>query len=379
MCLIIYKNKSAKLNLDFLEESLINAYTYNKDGLGIAVKRNGKLHVDKSKKTVSEFIDMILKYKTYIRQSEFIIHLRRASVNTPISSLAKHPIVINNEPYEREIFHTTNNSVLVHNGYFKEFPGSYKLSDSCNFAFNFLSIKKNHDLLRFLHKEHNDIYNKLFGENKFIILSPHAHIKTEFYGNFIKDENLWFSNDFYKKKEPPFRNTYGVRNRTYNEIDTHSSVVIDYSDIIPEDELMEYPFQCFSSELCCSNPGVSCMCFFNKPAVKKLENYFKTFDFDEFFENYGLLFSNYKFALEPCEYCGLYSGTSSCHSCGSLGTRIILYDCINKNKVTHFRKNGVTTYWSDIRKKLISDALKILEIDNITPTSERSYTQSKFY
>lgn len=107
MCVIIYKPAAVMLSLKDLQQ----AYAHNADGVGIAVRVPGKIHVKKHVWTLAEF----LTEWQAVADQEVLLHFRYATLGT-VNAANCHPFVV-------------GPLVVAHNGHIKGY-GTKTISDT---------------------------------------------------------------------------------------------------------------------------------------------------------------------------------------------------------------------------------------------------------
>ena len=107
MCVIIYKPANKTLPTQELEQ----AYWHNADGVGIAVRTAGKIHVKKHVWTLSEFLE---EWQA-VADQEVLLHFRYATLGT-VNAENCHPFVV-------------GPLVVAHNGHIQGY-GNTRVSDT---------------------------------------------------------------------------------------------------------------------------------------------------------------------------------------------------------------------------------------------------------
>lgn len=107
MCVIIYKPADVMLSLKDLEQ----AYAHNADGVGIAVRVPGKIHVKKHVWTLAEFMG---EWQA-VADQEVLLHFRYATLGT-VNAANCHPFVV-------------GPLVVAHNGHIQGY-GTKTISDT---------------------------------------------------------------------------------------------------------------------------------------------------------------------------------------------------------------------------------------------------------
>ena len=191
MCIAIIKNKNVKMpDKDILKICFDN----NSDGAGFAFYRNGLIHIKKGFFTFNGFMEAI--DKANIKSEEpMLIHFRVAT-HGKINIDNCHPFPVTNK-FSKMIFPNiiTNDDVMVHNGKLDIGITSSMYSDSMHMAKALYQLDRTYykDLIDYLIKP----TEKNKRGNRIAILTHNGEIEK--YGiGWIKDKNIWYSNDSYK-------------------------------------------------------------------------------------------------------------------------------------------------------------------------------------
>lgn len=201
MCIIIAKNKNDRLPT--LEE-LENSFNYNSDGAGFMYVENGKVIIDKGYLNYKKFIrhyKVLCKRFNNFENKSLVIHCRIGTSGTN-SKKNCHPYPISNNINDLHKIYLKTDLGIAHNGIIASYNPSEKeklldINDTQNFIRKYLSPLYN-DYNNFYKNEYVKLGIKsLIGTSKLAILDKNDNLTL--IGNFIKDNNLYFSNTSYEK------------------------------------------------------------------------------------------------------------------------------------------------------------------------------------
>lgn len=210
MCIILYKPKGEKLPK---KETLKNCFINNSDGAGFMFTKNNKVYFEKGFTTFDSFYKRLIKEynKNKLDKKSLVLHFR-IGTSGGINKEKTHPFIISNEVNKLNQLKGSCESALVHNGILNDYVYSMdqkiELSDTQNFTKDFI-----YPLLKLANWNYNNeevkqLINKQIGTSKIVILDKNDNVYL--YGDFIKDENIYYSNSTYRQ------NYYSYYNNCYN-------------------------------------------------------------------------------------------------------------------------------------------------------------------
>lgn len=222
MCIIVAKNKAGRLpTIDELK----NCFNNNDDGAGFMYVNNGRVVIDKGYMTIKSFIKRYKKLCKRFNNFEnkaLVIHCRigTSGNNSPENC---HPYPVNNNLKNLKKLYFTDTLGVAHNGIISAYNPlkiDGDINDTQKFIVKFLSplyknykqFYKNEDIL-------NGIENLI--KSKLAILDTNENLKLV--GDFINDNELYFSNGTYKNSYWfGYNNYYGnsYSHNTYNSYNT---------------------------------------------------------------------------------------------------------------------------------------------------------------
>lgn len=233
MCIAILKTKKGIIS----DEALINSFSNNKDGAGIAYTVNNQLIIQKGIFNVNEFVNAV-RTAERICDNNMLIHCR-IGTSGEMDALNTHPFLVN------------DNVCLIHNGILDiEVPIKSKINDTQIFINKYLKDISSYNLL------HNKAVKKLIeklidDDNKFVMLNNKGYYKifNEDAGHW--KDGVWYSNSSYQTKKISWydyddyynwSNTYRTSNMTitqeeYTKIED-KILCMSIAEIL---ELGEYP------------------------------------------------------------------------------------------------------------------------------------------
>ncbi len=241
MCLLIIKPSNVKYDHDFIVWSVNNGITFNRDGIGGAVRKqlSNTLLMNKGffNTNVSYFYDW-LKSCDIQPGDELMIHLRQGTAGQK-STYNQHPYILGELPTETPsgAILTLNSDdvktgVFAHNGIFYSnsyFDVSKDLSDSYNWAYSYFGTENEIEELKLKGEDAfvGSVNQDLIGQKVCFMFPDRELIKK---GNFHSDKGFLFSNK-------------GYSNGSYNdrggvEIKTNTLSYDNYDDY--EDESYLY-------------------------------------------------------------------------------------------------------------------------------------------
>ena len=196
MCIIIAKYKKNRLPT---KDELKTSFQNNSDGAGFMYVDNNKVVIDKGYMKEKDFIkrfDELCKQYNNFKNKSLVIHCRigTSSGNTPENT---HPYIITNKEDLLHKTYITSNVGIAHNGIISDYnPSSKTINDTQNFIINFLQPIYYHYSTFYKNKHITNAIQKITN-SKFAILNKNDEIYL--IGDFVKDNNLNFSNTTYKK------------------------------------------------------------------------------------------------------------------------------------------------------------------------------------
>lgn len=214
MCLAIFKPKGVPCD-EFLYEGIRNSAKGNRDGLGFALKRGGKLHIKKglyqneseSGYDIEKFINDIKDQEVGIDE-ELMVHLRMATMGK-VTDINCHPFTCSKSILECTAPNTiTDKPALIHNGGFNDFKRTQPdLSDTFEVTNQYFSEMA----LLHLARTNPELFRKLIkpivGHNKVVLMFPQEKYNTILLGEFQIDKGIYFSNGSYKSYTKRFNDT----------------------------------------------------------------------------------------------------------------------------------------------------------------------------
>ena len=225
MCIIIAKNKKDRLPT---HEELLNSFEYNSDGAGFMYTQRGKVIIDKGYMTFKDFIkryNELCKEFHDFKNKSLVIHCRigTSSGNTPANT---HPYPITNKEKELHRLKFETDLGMAHNGIISDYTPTWAKPTT-------------NDTQEFILKYVYNLYSHwdTFYKNRFILegLSKITNSKLAFLdkddnlylvGDFIEDDNLYFSNTSYMYVRSSY--TYGYS--SHGTVSKTDKGVYEYKD-----------------------------------------------------------------------------------------------------------------------------------------------------
>jgi hypothetical protein len=215
MCLLIIKPKNVEYDHDFVVWSINNGSTFNRDGIGAAVRKQStntlKLNKGFFNNNVNYLINW-LKECDIQAEDELMVHLRQGTAGG-VTTYNSHPYILGEESFKDSINplvsiltlddDNVTTGVFAHNGIFwrnsyHTFDGN--LSDTYNWAINHFGTISDIDNLKvkgdeyFNEKENSYISEDLNGQKVCFMFPDRDLIRV---GNFISEKGYLFSNRGY--------------------------------------------------------------------------------------------------------------------------------------------------------------------------------------
>ena len=230
MCIIISKNKDNRIPTI---DELTNCFENNPDGAGFMYVKNGKVIIDKGYMTKDAFINRykkLLKDNNNFKNKSLVIHCRIGTGGTN-SKKNTHPYPITNDINKLHSTFIVDNIGIAHNGIISDYnikDGDNKqdINDTQNFIKSYLYDLYIH--FRDFYKYDNILKSiKYLTNSKFAILTKNDNVYN--IGDFVLDNNLYFSNTTYNYKS--YNYTYNYDYKYYNDYYTsYSGYQYKYND-----------------------------------------------------------------------------------------------------------------------------------------------------
>jgi predicted glutamine amidotransferase len=176
MCVAIYKPKSAQLD----KEDLHLAYQENHDGCGFAVRKHGKVYIEKGMWSFAEFWEHYSKYQHH----ECLVHFRMASMGTIDATMA-HPFLIH------------GNGALIHNGHLSRYGGQ-TISDTYDWVTKTLDPLLQRDSELMCEPSFQAVLQDSIGSSRMAIMLPKKPVilLNEHLGTW--NHGAWYSQTHYR-------------------------------------------------------------------------------------------------------------------------------------------------------------------------------------
>ena len=207
MCIVIFKPKGTKCTEELID-AIITSGIRNSDGMGVAIKRDGKktILLKKGLYKPESFGNFVRKLE--IQDDDEMLFHARIRTHGATSDQNCHPYIIS--PTEAIIDNTSDESiklpVLAHNGMMYDcYETGSVHSDTYLFVKNFASLPGFMAMMKEcgnIKTPKSKIQNIVFGFNKICIMFPDK--EAILIGNFQIDlDGCYFSNSSYKNFNKP--------------------------------------------------------------------------------------------------------------------------------------------------------------------------------
>lgn len=235
MCIIVAKNKGVAMpNKEILER----CFDYNSDGAGYMFVKNGKVHINKGFMTFDSFYKSLEKLNKVhnLEEHAIVMHFRISTGgNVDGGNCHPYPITSNEKHLRRTQFITDLG--MAHNGIISDYSHKSALfNDTQLFVRDCVSVIKSIKP-DFLHDERVMNLLKDVAGSKLCFLDSDENI--HFIGDFIKDKDVYYSNNTYltyysypRRGSYTYLNGYGSWNGYYDEEQAGTS----YSDYYKKKE-----------------------------------------------------------------------------------------------------------------------------------------------
>ena len=196
MCLISIVPVGVKKDIVAIKGFITQGMSSNSDGSGYAIKKNGKLFLNKGFRSVSAMVDSIEDCKLGLND-ELMIH-HRTGTSGKRDNINMHPfIVTDDEQILRLTEGATGLPIMSHNGVFGSFSDyTSDYSDTYHFIKDFMSTP---EFIASLKRDPVNFEKKLkpvLNSNKLAFLFEDRSLIT--IGSFTEDEGCLHSNGGYK-------------------------------------------------------------------------------------------------------------------------------------------------------------------------------------
>lgn len=172
------------------DEEILNCWRFNEDGAGIATTRDGTIMAIKGLMEPREFKKV---YSTIAKDVPHIIHFRTASCGY-INKQMTHPFIVSKES-PNFVTYKGKKPLLFHNGHFEEWKAAL-----LNIAFKTNELPKGEmsdtRAMAMTVAHLGESILDLFSDNRYVILHPNGELN--YWGDFIKEDKVLFSNSAYK-------------------------------------------------------------------------------------------------------------------------------------------------------------------------------------
>lgn len=262
MCVIAYKEKNVNMpNYEILK----NMFENNPDGAGFMFAKNSKVYIFKGFMTFADFYSNLTKHKKYWYDSPFVLHFR-ISTQAGINQQCTHPFPLSDKMENLKKLKIKTNIGIAHNGIIQLTSNYYNTkidySDTMQFITDYLSLIIN-DKTYYKNENTLKLIEQL-ADSKLAILDGYGH--CELIGNFIKDNNIYYSNDSYKKREYQALKSKSKQNLTNKTENTFDYLLdydfLDYSDYDCSDyENSEYIYNFKISDCPFNKYGIDDYCY----------------------------------------------------------------------------------------------------------------------
>lgn len=228
MCLISVIPKGIEKNREDLKGFIEQGMSSNTDGSGYAIKKNGKLFLNKGFRDSEILLNEIMKHKL-TKKDELIIH-HRIGTSGKKDAINMHPFLVTSD---LEILKTTSGNtdlpIMAHNGVFRGFTRmNSDFSDTFHFIQELMSTPELLDLLKRDNVQFKKVLSDALGWNKLAFLFPDRDLLL--LGDFQEDNGCYHSNGGYKKyvynRGGVERDDESLHNRYTNRTKTNDTVLV---------------------------------------------------------------------------------------------------------------------------------------------------------
>jgi len=198
MCIIVAKQAGIEFPSN---ETLENCFRYNSDGAGIMFADNGEVQAIKGLQTEKAFFSVYEKIKRkYGRDTAFCFHFRIGTHGEKKSPHFTHPFPLSPDPKELKALKFSGNMGIMHNGIIYNYSRNTNsgLSDTMEFVADIAHplLTKNSNALA---EPNISIFSNILDGSRLCVM--HGNGKIQLIGDFIKENEIYYSNDSYRKRE----------------------------------------------------------------------------------------------------------------------------------------------------------------------------------
>ena len=209
MCIIVYKPAGVALPP---RETLKNCFDNNPDGCGYMLRTRNGIEIDKGYFNFNEFYENLTKIKN-INSFEVGLHFRIATHGT-VNVLNCHPFAITKKLKKIRKVQQTTETAVMHNGVLSsvQVKNSSGLSDTVVYTRDVLNNLSNLTASNLTtNRQAIDTINATRGTSRLLIFDKNG---VKLFGNFIKENGVYYSNDSFKTSYASFWNTSIFSNET---------------------------------------------------------------------------------------------------------------------------------------------------------------------
>lgn len=196
MCIIVYKPTTAKMPN---KKTLIKCWNNNKDGAGYMFPSKGSVIIKKGFMKFNDFYNNLKSdLKRYGEFTPFVLHFR-IQTQGGVNPQYTHPFPLSSDMDNLKKLRVKTDIGIAHNGIIDLTSSRYNYtvtySDTMKFITDYLSLII-HDKYYYKDKDKLTLIERLI-ESKMAIMDGDGH--TELIGEFIEDNGVYYSNDYYKE------------------------------------------------------------------------------------------------------------------------------------------------------------------------------------
>ena len=209
MCIIVYKPVGVALPP---RETLKNCFDNNPDGAGFMLRTRNGVKIDKGYFNFEDFYKNLMKIKN-INSFEVGLHFRIATHGT-VNALNCHPFSVTKKLKKIRKVQQTTAAAVMHNGVLSsvQVKNSSGLSDTVVYTRDVLYNLSNLTACNLTTtKQAIDTINATRGTSRLLIFDKNG---AKLFGNFIKENGVYYSNDSFKTSYASFWNTSIYTNET---------------------------------------------------------------------------------------------------------------------------------------------------------------------